>query len=244
MSNDATSGLPHAPAPGTSTATRDEIVDTLRGMVLSDDYPCVGAKSVFTRRTAQIDVYERWCDPESSDLYEGLSRYAESTADVDDDTFVSYLAVFRGPAPTSEQDFERQLWRQLEVLRGHDATHGHPWDDAVSPDPANPHFGVSFRGVAFFVIGMHPLASRLARRTPWPVLVFNLHRQFEALRASGRYPRMRETIRTRDVRLQGSVNPMMADHGSISEGRQYSGRAVPESWEPPVTAWPRTEGES
>lgn len=26
-------------------------------------------------------------------------------------------------------------------------------------------------GVAFFVIGMHPLASRIARRTPWPVLV-------------------------------------------------------------------------
>ncbi|HSN10910.1 MAG TPA: guanitoxin biosynthesis heme-dependent pre-guanitoxin N-hydroxylase GntA, partial [Propionibacteriaceae bacterium] len=90
------------------------------------------------------------------------------------------------------------------------------------------------RGVAFFVVGMHPRASRIARRTPWPVLVFNLHRQFEALRASERYERMRDTIRRRDVRLQGSVNPMVADHGSVSEARQYSGRAVRTGWEPPV----------
>lgn len=45
---------------------------------------------------------------------------------------------------------------------------------------------------------------------------------------------MRDTIRRRDVRLQGSVNPMVADHGEISEARQYPGRKVPASWSPPV----------
>ncbi len=39
---------------------------------------------------------------------------------------------------------------------------------------------------AFFVVGLHPGASRLARRTPMPCLVFNLHEQFEQLKASGK----------------------------------------------------------
>ena len=28
---------------------------------------------------------------------------------------------------------------------------------------------------------------------------------------------------------------MVADHGTISEARQYSGRAVPDSWHAPLT---------
>ena len=49
-------------------------------------------------------------------------------------------------------------------------------------------------------------------------------------------PRMRDTIRRRDVELQGSINPMLADHGQISEGRQYSGRAVGPAWCAPFAA--------
>ena len=50
-----------------------------------------------------------------------------------------------------------------------------------------------------------------------------------------RFARMRDTIRDRDLELQGSVNPMVADHGASSEARQYSGRAVPDSWHAPLT---------
>jgi FPC/CPF motif-containing protein YcgG len=66
-----------------------------------------------------------------------------------------------------------------------------------------------------------------------PVLVFNLHEQFEALRESGAFERMRDTIRRRDEELQGSVNPMVGDYGTVSEARQYSGRKLEEGWEPP-----------
>jgi FPC/CPF motif-containing protein YcgG len=69
-----------------------------------------------------------------------------------------------------------------------------------------------------------------------PTLVFNLHEQFEALRASGRFTRMRDVIRTRDEQLQGSVNPMVSDHGYGSEARQYAGRAVDEDWRAPFDA--------
>jgi uncharacterized protein len=99
----------------------------------------------------------------------------------------------------------------------------------VSDDPNDPHFSLSFGEEAFFIVGLHPLASRPARRFERPVLVFNLHDQFEQLREQGRYERMREKIIQRDIALAGSVNPMLARHGTISEASQYSGRNVAQS---------------
>ncbi len=66
--------------------------------------------------------------------------------------------------------------------------------------------------------------------------MFNLHEQFERLRADGRFDRMRDTIRRRDTDLQGSLNPMVRDHGEQSEARQYAGRAVPDRWSAPFSA--------
>ena len=71
--------------------------------------------------------------------------------------------------------------------------------------------------------------ARLAR----PVLAFNPHGQFERLRNDGRYARMRDVIRRRDQRLQGTINPVVRDHGTESEARQYSGQPVGSTWEPP-----------
>ena len=98
------------------------------------------------------------------------------------------------------------------------------WDPGVSDDPADPRFSFSFAGTALFVIGLHPGASRLARRFPWPALVFNPHRQFERLRRQGRFDRLRDRIRARDAAVQGTINPNLADFGEQSEARQYSGR--------------------
>jgi FPC/CPF motif-containing protein YcgG len=47
---------------------------------------------------------------------------------------------------------------------------------------------------------------------------------------------MRDRIRTRDEALQGSINPMVTDHGLASEARQYAGRAVGEGWHAPFRA--------
>jgi FPC/CPF motif-containing protein YcgG len=44
---------------------------------------------------------------------------------------------------------------------------------------------------------------------------------------------MRDVIRDRDEHLQGNINPMVSDHGYGSEARQYSGRAVDDSWHAP-----------
>ena len=104
-----------------------------------------------------------------------------------------------------------------------------------SGDPDDPHFSLSFGGEAFFVVGLHPNASRPARRFDRPVLVFNLHDQFERLREEGRYERMREAILERDAALAGSINPMLAKHGEVSEARQYSGRIIPDNWTCPFS---------
>jgi FPC/CPF motif-containing protein YcgG len=84
-----------------------------------------------------------------------------------------------------------------------------------------------------YVIGLHANSARIARRFPWPTLVFNPHRQFEKLRADGKWKRMQGAIRERERELQGTTNPMLSDFGEQSEARQYSGRAVEKDWAVP-----------
>ena len=107
---------------------------------------------------------------------------------------------------------------------------GFPPEPAYSTDPESPDFALSFGGKAYFAVGLHPNASRTARRMPFPAIVFNLHDQFTRLRAEGRYERMRAVILSRDAAQDGAPNPMLARHGTSSEARQYSGRMVGKGW--------------
>lgn len=209
----------------------DEIVDVIAEMVAHPDYPCLGARSVFRRDAATVAVFDSMDSPRTlAELADRLLLFAREQEGNPD--FGSFVAVFRGPEIRDEKDFEALLWAVLQQL--HD-TDSEPWADEVSADPAAAHFGFSHGGTAFFIVGLHPRASRIARRAPLPTLVFNVHEQFERLRASGGFERIRDKIRTRDARVQGSPNPMAADHGAASEARQYAGRAVEDDWQPPFT---------
>jgi len=209
----------------------DDVLTQMKEWVLDPEYPCLGARAVFNRDRAHVVTTGRLGSAASSlDVHRALCEFGES-ADPDVG-FTSLLAVFGGPPPVTERAFEDALWRTLQHLCDFDDT---PWNPEVSSDPDDVDFSFSIGGTAFFVVGLHPHASRIARRAPWPVLTFNLHAQFEQLKESERYGHMRDAIRHRDVELQGSVNPMVADHGTISEARQYSGRAVPDSWQAPLT---------
>jgi len=145
----------------------------------------------------------------------------------------SLAVIFDGPTDLSETQFEKLLWTRIQSLADKDAWLGQTYDKRVSADPKDPHFSLSFGGEAFFVIGLHPNASRPARRFAHPVLVFNLHDQFERLREHGTYDKMRETILARDKKLAGDINPMLAKFGESSEERQYSGRKVDDDWQCP-----------
>jgi uncharacterized protein len=108
-----------------------------------------------------------------------------------------------------------------------------PHDRSVSSDPENSKFAFSFAGSAFFVVGMHPRSSRLARRFSWPAMVFNLRSQFELLRRNHQYDRFVDVVRDHEIELQGSLNLNLDPGHERSEARQYSGRAVEDNWKCP-----------
>lgn len=198
-------------------------------MFARDGYPCLGARSVVLRDRLTMRVYDELDAPTAARLLLQDLRVFDSRVDMNDG-FASFVAIFRGPQISDELHFERILWSQLRRLHEVD---DEPWNDQVSRDPDDEHVGFSVAGSAYFVVGMHPLASRDARRAANPTLVFNPHEQFATLRASGHFLRMRDRIRDRDRRFQGSINPMVSDHGATSEARQYSGREVGCGWRAP-----------
>ena len=210
----------------TRTAGRDE----LRARIAQSDFPCVGAKSALARGTLKTIVCHSltsgWDD---LIIHRELMEWADDYR-ADPTGLRSLAAVFSGPDDLDEAAFEKLMWERLQSLADKDHWLGQKYDREVSADPADSHFSLSFGGEAFFVVGLHPHASRPARRFPRPTLVFNLHAQFVQLRAEGKYEGMRAKILDRDFNLAGSINPMLARHGEVSEARQYSGRAVKPDW--------------
>ena len=187
-------------------APRHDIVAAVEEMVAHPEYPCLGARSVFRRDAATLVVLDDLADTSPGGTLDtlggALAQYADEVDPEGD--LVSFVACFREPVPLDEGEFEALLWGALQHLHDHDDA---PWAEGVAADPDNPHFAFSVAGTAFFVVGLHPNASRVARRAPVPTLVFNLHEQFERMRSDGRYQRMRDTIRRRDTELQGFLEP-------------------------------------
>ena len=201
--------------------------------VKESSFPCVGAKSALAKGQMDIliarDLTSAWDDLRILPaLTTTVAKYRADRA-----IFRTLVVLFQGPAELDEQSYERHLWARAQSLSDKDAWLGFRPDPSVSADPEDPHFSLSFAGEAFFVVGLHPNASRPARRFETPAMVFNLHNQFEVLREQQRYEKLRASILDRDLALAGSINPMLARHGELSEARQYSGRAVDADWKCP-----------
>lgn len=218
------------------------LAEEFKAHIAQSSFPCVGAKSALAKGLLEIviafDMRSGWDDLR---IHDRLIGWAENYRD-DPEGLRSIAVIFSQPSSLDENGFEQLLWERLQSFAEKDNWLGQPYDPAVSPDPADPHFSLSFGGQAYFVVGLHPAASRPARRFSHPVMVFNLHDQFEKLRAGGRYERMRDAILERDRQLAGNINPMLARHGESSEARQYSGRMVGDDWKCPFRD-PRLERE-
>ena len=209
--------------------------DALFETVAEPDFPCVGAKSAMARGTLKV-LDCRSLDSSWNDLtiHQALLDWAAEYR-ADPGGLRSLAVSFDGPYNLDEARFEELMWQRIQSFADKDAWLGQPYDHRVSADPSDPHFSLSFGGEAFFVVGLHPGASRPARRFPRPTLVFNLHDQFERLREEGRYDKMRARILDRDKALAGDINPMLARHGEVSEAAQYSGRRVDSQWRCPFS---------
>jgi len=217
------------------TVTDRSVRGAFTAFIADPRYPCLAAKGLAGRDDYRLEVFGCLGAATGSDvLAAGLRSFVrDAERFASDGALTAFVAVFPRNPPRGEAEFERRLWMQLQRL--HDRDEPSPgWDPSVSDDPADPRFAFSFAGCALFVIGLHPDSSRLARRFTWPALVFNPHAQFERLRREGLFDRLRDRIRGRDVALQGSVNPSVADFGEASEARQYSGRdTMDRSWRCP-----------
>jgi len=203
--------------------------------IADSGFPCVGAKAALNRGGMRFVVARNfnsaWDDLRILPSLHDIARDYRA----DPVPFQSLAVLFEGGAPDNEERFEQGLWSRLDSLAAKDDWLGQPPDPRVAHDPGDPHFAMSFGGEAFFVVGLHPRASRPARRFDTPAMVFNLHDQFERLRAEGRYDALSNAIRERDRKLAGSDNPMIAEHGTASPARQYSGRSVGSDWRCPYS---------
>jgi len=205
----------------------------LAAFVAAPAFPCVGAKSALAKeQLLTFAAHDLGCPDQDAAIHAALlgfiadGRRARAP-------FRSFAVVFAGPTTLDEAGFEACLWQRLQALSDIDVARGFAYDHRVSADPRDANFAMSFGEEAFFIVGLHPAASRPARRFAHPTLVFNRHDQFEQMRATGTYDKMREVIIRRDVAYSGTSNPMLAAFGKVSEARQYSGRAVGGEWSCP-----------
>lgn len=211
---------------------RIEADDEFRKFVQDPLFPCLGAKSAVRLDGYTLEVYGSLADKNETT---GVARDLEvfnAGLTADDKRLRAFIAVFPERVPADEIGFEQTLWRQLQLLHESDDARG-KWAPETSSDPSDPHFSFSFGGRAYFVVGLHPNSSRIARRFRWPSLVFNPHSQFTRLREEGRFEGLRSATRARDTALQGTENPNLADFGEVSEARQYSGRKTEPDWKCP-----------
>jgi len=199
-----------------------------KAFVADSRFPCVAAKSALQGgRIELVSADDLRNDTHDTNILAALYNFPHKQ--VTAHKFFSLAILFHNTPQLSEESFERYLWERLAALHRLDAAR-FGWDRNVSADAGSPKFSMSFGGHGFYVIGMHSGASRAARRTSCPTMVFNSHSQFHLLREAELFDRMRDIIRKRDLTLQGTINPMLADHGERSEAAQYAGRQVPHDW--------------
>ncbi|MFT3679669.1 MAG: guanitoxin biosynthesis heme-dependent pre-guanitoxin N-hydroxylase GntA [Ferruginibacter sp.] len=196
------------------------------------EFPCVAARAALTREHIRVFVAGHMACPKDDKaildfMYSFVDEYRNTES-----FFHSAAIIFKGPEETNEEMFDQFLWMRLQALAGLDAQQ-YGYDKRVSSNPTEKNFSFSLKEEAFYVIGLHPQSSRKARQFKYPAFVFNPHQQFEELRKTNSYEKMKNIVRKRDIAYSGSVNPMLKDFGQFSEVFQYSGKQHDESWQCP-----------
>lgn len=210
--------------------------DQIVGTIQSASFPCVGAKAAIKTGTYRFGFYPALGSDEATaglavDLYEFVQERRSMPGD-----YTTFIATFKGPFVENDEAFDAILWRQLQRLSDLDSRF-HDWDLRVSSDPANSEFSFSFAEEAFFIVAGHPASQRYARHpSAWPTLAFNAKEQFTKLREKGMFSRLQGTIRDRDKKLSGSINPNLAEFGEAPESLQYSPLPKTVEWKCPFQA--------
>ncbi|MFL6126124.1 guanitoxin biosynthesis heme-dependent pre-guanitoxin N-hydroxylase GntA [Actinophytocola sp.] len=213
----------------TGGGKHEDVGAALEAKLQGDTFSCVAGKTAWLRGSMVHRHFGPMGESATTDeLSAAVTDFALRRDDIDQ-LLATFVATFDGPFGLDEADFEALVWDQLQGLHDRDVR-WFAWADLAEPDPASDRFAFSIAQQAFFVVGMHASASRITRRFSYPTLVFNSHVQFERLRERGIYGRIRNEVRSREMALQGSINPNLSDFGERSEALQYSGRATSPDW--------------
>jgi FPC/CPF motif-containing protein YcgG len=209
------------------------IINEYSEFLRKKDFPCVAAKAALSRNHIQCMVASHMACPADDKtilqfLYSFVDMYRAS-----EESYHSAAVIFKEPVEINETLFDTLLWQRLNSLASLDKQN-YTHDLRVDSDPNSPRYSFSLKEEAFFILGLHPGSSRRSRQFKHAALVFNPHAEFEKLRNSDRYTRMKEVVRKRDVEFSGSVNPMLADFGEASEVYQYSGTRYNTDWTCPL----------
>ncbi|MDQ3019220.1 MAG: YqcI/YcgG family protein [Bacteroidota bacterium] len=209
------------------------IVKEFEDFILDKSFPCVAAKTALKRLQIKSLVVGNIACPKDdaailSFLYDFVDTYRTSTSD-----FHSAVIIFKGTENLDENIFDNLLWRRLQSLSDLDAKN-YSYDKRVDINPASSNFSFSLKQEAFFIIGMNPSSIRAARKFKYAALIFNPHAQFEKLRSTNGFEKMKNIVRKRELEYSGSVNPMLDDFGTSSEVYQYSGVKYKNNWQCPL----------
>jgi FPC/CPF motif-containing protein YcgG len=217
---------------GTEATRESAVRAAIDQWIKGDDFSCLAAKAAVRRGLLTHAVVGPLGGGDTTvALHEHLEGFVADRLNPQEN-FATFVAVFDGPMELTEEEFETVLWGQLEALHEYDSRK-YGWAPGVDVDPESPHFAFSVAEHPFFVVGMHDRASRISRRFHFPALAFNSHHQFNRLKNNGVYFGLQRRIRTRELRLQQSINPNLSEFGDSSEARQYSGRTTEAEWKCP-----------
>jgi uncharacterized protein len=212
---------------------QEGIIQEFHQFINDETYPCVAARAAISRQHLPCLVADHMGCPKDDRrilqfLYDFVAGFRSANS-----SLYSAAIIFKGPEKTTEEIFDTFLWQRLQSLSGLDAGNFR-YDKRVNPDPSASDFSFSLAEEAFFIIGLHPASSRRSRQFKYPAMVFNPHAQFDALRKTNRFEKMKNIVRQRDILYSGSINPMLADFGEASEAYQYSGRQHDGEWTCPL----------
>lgn len=212
--------------------------DMFRSHILGENFPCLGARAALHQGTYRFGFYKEMAHLGSvAAMGRDLQRFVAEYHQLGE--FTTFIASFGKPQSTNEAEFEDLLWRHLQMLHEHD---GDTWDPHYGADPNGTNFAFSFAGDAFFVVGVHPGASRFSRIGAVPTLVFNPESQIRRLKEEGALEAFTDKIRRRDIAYQGGINPSIPTQKGTTggEARVYSGKEhrEGEEWKCPFSPRP------
>jgi FPC/CPF motif-containing protein YcgG len=213
----------------------EEIVKEYREFLNKKEFPCIGAKAALSRNhhIKCIVLSHIGCPVEDTEALQFLYHFVDAYR-LSKDPYHSAAVIFKKPTNITEEAFEDLFWQRLHSLSTLDKRN-YAHDTRVDADPSSEKYSFSLKSEAFFIVGLHPASSRKARQFKYPTLVFNPHAEFEKLRASKRFAKMKVVVRKRDIKYSGSINPMLNDFGNASEVYQYSGKRYTSDWVCPLS---------